>query len=346
MGIKVNQFDTTGKLLAMYDSYSLAAEHLSCNESTIRKAARDNKLVFGKFYFEDAELRGLEAQIDGLYEVIPSSNLNEQPYEIEIPVFNSLPKILFLDIETAPLRAFSWGLWKQNIAINQIISNWYMISWAAKWLGTEEVFSNVLTSEEAIAEDDSRIANNLWKVLDEADIVIAHNGDAFDIPKINTRFVLHGLMPPSPYRTIDTLTIARQRFGFTSNKLDFLAKFFGYEGKAPTSFALWENCMIGDKNALYYMDFYCKQDIVTLEQVFMKLRPYAKGLPNLDLYQDDYAMVCPVCGKPHLKEVPGKFFYTQAVKYQVYRCSDCGGLARAKKGIKPENPKQISAIPR
>lgn len=344
MGIKVNQFDTTGKLLAMYDSYSLAAEHLSCNESTIRKAAKDNKLVFGKFYFEDAELRGLETQIDGLYEVIPPSNLNEQPEILEIT--DNKPKILFLDIETAPLRSFTWGLWKQNVSLSQIISNWYMISWAGKWLGGEDVFSDVLTPEEAILEDDSRIVKVLWKVLDEADIIIAHNGDAFDIPKINTRFVLHGLMPPSPYRTIDTLTIARQRFGFTSNKLDFLAKFLGFEGKAPTSFSLWENCMVGNEEALYYMDFYCKQDIVTLEQVFMKLRPYAKGLPNLDMYQDDYAMVCPVCGKPHPKEVPDKFFYTQSVKYQVYRCSDCGGLARSKKGIKPDNAKQVSAIPR
>ena len=401
MGIKVNQFDNTGKLIASYNSYSEAADNLGCDESTIRKAVKNNKLVYSKFYFEDAELRKtvsgiireegygdlpkedmdmykLDIQINSPYELGQPSNLNEQPDIIDVegkigelrkadpinpynpnnPIVGkntdvfiinkkpSLPKILFLDIETAPLRAFTWGLWKQNVSLSQIISNWYMISWAAKWLGAEEVFSDVLTPEEAIAEDDSRIVKVLWKVLDQADIIIAHNGDAFDIPKINTRFVLHGLMPPSPYRTIDTLTIARQRFGFTSNRLDFLAKFFGYEGKAPTSFSLWENCMIGDESALYYMDFYCKQDIITLEQVFHKLKPYAKGLPNLDMYQDDYTMVCPVCGKPHLKEIPDKYFYTQAVKYQLYRCKNCGGLARAKKGTKFENTKQISAIPK
>jgi len=157
--------------------------------------------------------------------------------------------------------------------------------------------------------------------------------------------LIQGLYP-SPYRTIDTLTIARQRFGFTSNKLDYLAKFFGFEGKAPTTFALWENCMVGDEKALYYMDFYCKQDITSLEQVFMRLRPYAKGLPNLDLYQDTPLPTCPICGKSHLNIIPDKFFYTQAVKYQVYRCDDCGGLARAKTGVKFENKKQVSAIPR
>ena len=344
MKIKVNQFDNTGKLIACYDSYSTAAENLGCNESTVRKAARDNKLVYGKFYFEDAEIRGAETNIDGMYEFGEPSNLGNQPEVIELT--SNKPKILFLDIETAPLRSYTWGLWKQNVGLSQIISNWYMISWAAKWLGDDEVFSDVLQSHEAIAEDDKRIVGNLWEVLDEADIIIAHNGDAFDIPKINTRFVLHGFDPPSPYRTIDTLTIARQRFGFTSNRLDFLAKFFGYEGKAPTKFELWENCMIGDEDALYYMDFYCKQDIITLEQVFMKLRPFAKGLPNLDLYQDNATSVCPVCGEGHLTTLPDKFFYTQSVKYQVYRCTKCGGLARAKKGIKFENAKQISAIPR
>jgi len=356
MGIKVNQFDTTGKLLGCYDSYSTAAEHLGVNESTIRKGVKYNSLVRNKFYFEDAELRSgdlpiedmdlnnLKIQINSPYEIGKPSNLNEQPEVIEINP--NKPKILFLDIETAPLRSFTWGLWKQNISLSQIISNWYIISWAARWLGDETVFSEVLTSQEAIAEDDFRIVHSLWYTLDQADIIICHNGDAFDIPKINTRFVLHGLMPPSPYRTIDTLTIARQRFGFTSNKLDFLAKFFGYEGKASTTFSLWEDCMIGDNDALHYMDSYCKQDIITLEQVFMKLRPYAKGLPNLDMYQDAPVSACPVCGKQHLKEVPDKFFYTQAVKYQVYRCSDCGGLARAKTGVKFENKKQISAIPR
>lgn len=344
MGIKVNQFDSTGKLIAVYSSYSEAAEHVGVDESTVRKGVKYNSLVKGKFYFEDADLRNSEVQISGLYEIGEPSNLNNQPEVIEIK--SNTPKILFLDIETAPLRAFTWGLWKQNIGLSQIISNWYMISWAAKWLGDDNVFSDVLQSHEAIAEDDKRIVSNLWDVLDEADIVIAHNGDGFDIPKINTRFVLHGFDPPSPYRTIDTLTIARQRFGFTSNRLDFLAKFFGYEGKAPTKFELWENCMIGDEDALYYMDVYCRQDIITLEQVFMKLRPFAKGLPNLDLYQDNTKPVCPVCGEGHLASLPDKFFYTQSVKYQVYRCTKCGGLARAKTGVKFENKKQVSAIPK
>lgn len=345
MGIKVNQFDTTGKLVAVYDSYSTAAAHLELNESSIRRAVTANSLVKGKFYFEDTTLSTIEAQIDGLYEIGTPSELakfNNNLIEVE----DTRPKILLLDIETAPLRAYTWGVWKQNISTSQIISNWYMISWAGKWLGKEGIFSDVLDPNEAITENDGRIVGNLWRVLNEADIIIAHNGDNFDIPKINTRFVLHGLMPPSVYRQIDTLTIARQRFGFTSNSLDALAKLFEFDGKVKTEFSLWKDCMVGNVEALNYMNYYCRQDITTLEQVFMKLRPFAKGLPNLDLYQDNTTPVCPACGHTHIEIMLNKFFYTQAVKYQTYRCTSCGSISRAKTGIKFENKRQISSIPR
>jgi len=136
MGIKVNQFDSTGKLLGCYDSYSTAADHLSCNESTIRKAARDNKLVFGKFYFEDAELRGLETQMGGMYEIGQPSNLAEQPVIIEV-MLDAKPRILLLDIETSLLLAnvFQKQVWKARIGSNLIVSDYYMLTWSAKWLG-------------------------------------------------------------------------------------------------------------------------------------------------------------------------------------------------------------------
>ena len=49
------------------------------------------------------------------------------------------PKILSLDIETAPMVGTFWGLWKQNIGLNQIAEDWYILCYAAKWLDTEDV---------------------------------------------------------------------------------------------------------------------------------------------------------------------------------------------------------------
>lgn len=313
-----------GEVVAEYTTKAQAAKVIGCNESSIRRAISQNRTVAGKFKFSYSD--SVSAK--------------------ETPVLQSPAKVLILDIETAPLRSYTWGLWKQNVGLNQIISDYYIISWAAKYLGEDEVFSDVLTSEEAIYEDDKRIMLNLWKYLDDCDVVIAHNGVKFDIPKINTRFVLHNIIPPSPYKQIDTLLTARNIFGFTSNRLDYLATFFGFHGKEVTDFTLWESCMIGDKTALRYMVLYNRNDVVILEKVYLKLRPFMRNHPNITLYIDEAEMSCPHCGSKHINPIEGKYFMTQAVRYQAYRCDDCKSISRSKQGLKYTNKKQISAIPR
>lgn len=172
-----------------------------------------------------------------------------------------------------------------------------------------------------------------------------HNSK-FDIPNINTRFVLHGLKPPSPYKQIDTLKVAQQQFGFTHNSLDALAAFFGIEGKTETNFNLWKACVWGDEEALIKMENYNMNDVVVLEKIYHFLKPYIKGHPNLDLYTDSENPVCPTCGNHTLSWMEGKYFYTQSVRYQIFRCTQCGAISRSKKGDPYINKKLISAIPR
>ena len=100
------------------------------------------------------------------------------------------PRILLFDIETAPMMAFIWKLWKENVGLPQIISDWFIICWSAKWLYSNEIFTGCLTPEEAVKQDDKRIVTDLWELINKADIVIAYNGVAFDIPKINSRFLV------------------------------------------------------------------------------------------------------------------------------------------------------------
>ena len=151
-------------------------------------------------------------------------------------------------------------------------------------IGEKEVYSNVLTPQEILNEDDGRIVKNLWKLLDEADIVIAHNGKKFDIPKINARFILNECPPPSFYKQIDTKEVAAKQFGFSSNKLDALAGYFGFKVKLDTDFSLWERCMRGDDEALQYMEIYNRHDVELLEEVYIRLRPWIKAHPNVALY--------------------------------------------------------------
>lgn len=243
------------------------------------------------------------------------------------------PRILILDIETTPMQAYVWKRWKENISLDQTIAEWFMICWSAKWLGEEEVLGDCCTPDEMLEEDDMRICYSLWNVLNEADIVIAHNGSHFDIPMINSRLAIHGFLPPSPYRQIDTLDVAKKSFKFSSNKLDALAGYFNIEHKDPTDFKLWKACMEGDREALNYMFSYNKKDVEILEQVYYKIRPWIKNHPNLATINMTKELLCPVCGSHNVVPIPGKFSGTAISQYQVYRCKDCFAVVRGREKI-------------
>jgi len=242
-----------------------------------------------------------------------------------------VPKILVFDIETSFMENYTWGTFKQDIAINQIKNDWNMICWSAKWLFSDEVIHDRLTGRESKRKDDKRITKSLWKLLDEADIVVAHNGDSFDIKKANARFLYHDLGLPSPYRSVDTLKIARKNFRITSNKLDYLCKFLGLETKINTGGSeLWIKCMNGDEEALEQMDVYCQNDVKILESLYLKLRPYDKSHPKIGLYMDNSSL-CHNCGSKNVKE---KGFYTTlAHKYKYKRC-ECGAINYTKELVK------------
>ena len=240
-------------------------------------------------------------------------------------------KVLIFDIETAPMKAYVWHRWKEIVSLDQTISEWFTICWSAKWLYADEVMSDCLTPEEILKEDDHRIVESLWKLFDEADIVVAHNACGFDVPKMNSRFLVNGLMPPSSYYTVDTLAIAKKTFGFSSNKLDALAGYFDIPHKLETNFELWKDCLEGNQQALDYMEQYNKRDVEILESVYLKLRPFIKGHPNIsNLTEKD---CCCSCGSEALEPIPNKFYYTSVSKFQLYRCKDCGAVVRGRKNL-------------
>jgi len=233
-------------------------------------------------------------------------------------------KVLLVDIETAPIQALVWRVWKENINIDQIQNDWFMLCWSAKWLNDSNIIGERLTSKEAKAKNDRRITTILWELFDEADIIIAHNGDKFDIPKINSRFLLHKLPPPRPYRTIDTLRIAQKKFGFSHNKLDYLAQQFGLDRKLKTEFSLWVECLEGKEDALEYMLKYNKKDILVLEEVYYKLRGWMDSHPNVNMFQPKLG--CSHCGSSNIQK--NGFYTTQLNRYRSWQCLDCGAFSR------------------
>lgn len=261
---------------------------------------------------------------------------------------NSPAKVLVLDIETAPLKGYFWQLWKQNIQINQITNDWFIFTWAAKWLFEDKVYSGKLTGKEAIKQDDKRIMKGIWAMLNEADIVITHNGKKFDMPKLNTRFLLNGLTPPLPYQQIDTCDSARKMLAFSSNKQEFISIAFGSPRKLETGgFELWDSCYKGDEKAIAKMEEYNIGDIISLELNYLKLRPYIMPHPNMGLFIMDGLQRCPSCGSDDLQDC-GKDYRTTVAVYELKKCNCCGASSRVRKqkGTPKEKHGILSSSPR
>jgi hypothetical protein len=239
------------------------------------------------------------------------------------------PKVLIFDIESSYSKAYTFDVWNANIGYDNILEEWFLLSFSAKWLFDDKAEVFVLSPSEVKRRDDTRIVKRLWEFLDKADIVIAHNAKKFDIPKSNSRFIQLGLTPPSTYQVIDTLQEARRVFGFSHNSLNALAGYFGLDPKLETSKGLWKQCMAGDKAALEELAKYNKQDVLTLEDVYMRMRSWIRH-PNMALFMEADTTVCPVCAVKEITFV-GKPYRTQVGIYTQFRCKNCGAIGRMRK---------------
>lgn len=231
-------------------------------------------------------------------------------------------KILLLDIETAPNKVYTWGLFKQDIALNQIVEPGYTLCWAAKWYGQDKImFSSVY------GDGKSKMLQRIYDLINEADAVIHYNGTKFDMPILNQEFLVEGFSPPSPVIQIDLLNTAKRRFRLLSNKLNYVSEYLGLGSKVKhKGMDLWRECMEGDKQAWKTMEAYNKQDVVLLEQVYDILRPWVPNHPNHALFSDGEEPVCPNCGGKHLQR--RGLYYTKTMTYQRYHCQDCGAWTR------------------
>lgn len=222
-----------------------------------------------------------------------------------------------MDIETAPNLAYVWGLWEQNVGLNQIKQEGYILCWAAKWLGEENVY---FQSRQNVGA--KSMLKPLHRLLEEADAIISYNGKRFDIPWINSEFVTYGMPPPSPYKQIDLLETVKRQFKFPSNKLEYVSKALGVGEKVKhDGFELWVRCINKDPEAWALMQEYNVGDVVVLENLYLKLRPWIKGHANHSLHNPD-SLVCPHCGGTHHHK--RGFAHTLASVYQRYQCLDCG----------------------
>jgi DNA polymerase elongation subunit (family B) len=214
-----------------------------------------------------------------------------------------------------------WQKWQTDVI--DFKQDWYILCFAAKWIDGK-VFTHALPDFPGYLknrENDRLLVTELWKLFDEADIIVAHNGDKFDIRKANARFTFHGLPPPTPYKTIDTKKVARKYFDFASNKLDELGRYLGYGRKlVHTGFDLWQGCMRGDKKSWNLMLRYNKRDVELLHKIYLHFRPWITNHPNTAILTD-VLDGCPTCSSDSLQR--RGFGITTTGKYRRYHCTEC-----------------------
>jgi hypothetical protein len=231
-----------------------------------------------------------------------------------------------LDIETFPSLGYFWGLWDQNIGINQIKVPSEMVCFAWKWLGepnnTTVYFSTYHNSKQ-------EMLTALHALMDEADAIIHYNGKNFDMRWIRTEFALARMDKPSPWVDIDLLTIVKKEFRFESNKLDYVLQRFGLRRKRRNDgFALWLGCMNNDPKSWARFRLYNIQDVTVMEPLYNRVLGWISGHPNVALI-DGVPDGCTNCGSTRLQRRGVRRTAQRA--YQQFRCMNCGKWMRSPK---------------
>lgn len=235
-----------------------------------------------------------------------------------------MTKILLYDLETAPILGYTWNMYDAEVL--EIVEHPYILCFGYKWFGEKRTKVVSLPDFKLYKKEphnDYELVKVLRELVDESDIICGHNSQQFDNRWVNKRIIYHSLKPPSPYRSIDTYQIARKYFKFDRNRLDALGQYLGVGRKeSHHGFRTWLGCMNGDQKAWREMVRYNRRDVVLLEKVYIKLRPYHLTHPNINVLPEKLN-ACPKCGSEDI--IKRGVAITRVGKKQRYSCNNCGG---------------------
>lgn len=266
-------------------------------------------------------------------------------YKIPVRKIDNKPKVLLFDIETMPMEAYVWSLWQDRIPLNMLKEDWSVLSYAAKWMDDDEVFYESIEGQKD-QRNDKKVLKKIWKLLDEADVVVGHNSDSFDVKKLNARFIMNGMQPPSSYKRMDTKKMAKRYFAFTSNKLEYLTDKLCKKNKKSkhnefAGFSMWLECINRNKRAFASMKDYNILDVTSLEELFKTMLPWESATLFNQYYGEDIKCTC---GSTKFKK--SGIYRTNSCAYQKYRCKKCGSEYRDTTNLVPKHKKRYKGTVR
>ena len=278
---------------------------------------------------------GLSQRSAAIITGVPRSTLGDKIREVNelkslADTSKEGPVITFLDVETSATISAHFTRFKAFISPEAVIQEPYLLTCAWKNnrgdSGAHSIHHYPLWEQDHT--NDLMLVEQMWDVLDQSDIIVAHNA-SFDENWFNNRFAAHGMHPPSTYKVICTLKALKKYFKLPSNSLDASTRYFELEQKrSHEGIGLWLRCMQGDVDALESMLEYNLGDIPTLEQLYYKILPFIKNHPNAALYYNDDKVRCNTCGADDMEEITGKYSYTNLSKFKTFRCNSCGSVKR------------------
>lgn len=232
------------------------------------------------------------------------------------------PRLLVIDLETRPMESRHWGLWGQNIGINQIERPDGLLCFAAQFVGERKVHFH-----SQWGDGERGMVRAAHRLLDEADVVIGWNSQRFDVPWLQRCFAEHDLPEPSPFKQLDLMRAAKKKFRLPSFKLEFVARWLGVGSKLRTGgFDLWQDVLRGDELARAKMRRYNIQDTKLTGQVYEKLRAKGWVSPPLNaaLHSEH---CCPHCGSEKLQA--RGYEETLTRRYKRWQCKSCKRWSRS-----------------
>lgn len=230
---------------------------------------------------------------------------------------------LFIDIEAAPAKAYIWGLKTRYVPVDHVAEDGYILCFSYWWEGEDEIGFYSLWDHGY-----DTMIEAAWYLLEEADHVITFNGKSYDIPMLNTEFLVKRLGPPAPYFHTDLFLECRQ-FRTLSRSMKYYLRILGLENKLEhKGMELWTGCMSGVKEDQRIMEEYNIQDVNVMPEFYDILYPWLKNVPNEALYmdRDDSGNLHCRCGSDDLRFKGYK--RTKVLQYKQYKCNSCGSYIR------------------
>ena len=265
---------------------------------------------------KEVELLGLIKNRDNKYRLNPS----DERLLFRMRTNQTGIKRLFFDIETSPNVVYSWRIgYNLTITPDNIIDERKIICISYKWENSDKIYSLSWDKNQC----DRQMLIDFIEQANQADELIAHNGDRFDIKWIRTRCIFHRIPMFPQYKTLDTLKKAKNGFNFNSNKLDYIAQFLGVGAKVKHSgFDMWKNVMKGDPDAMNEMVNYCEGDIIVLEDVYFTMQNYIKTNTHNGVINNNLKYSCPSCGSEHSELIKNNVTAAGTIK-RLMQCTDC-----------------------